>query len=282
MNGKIGVADGKEFGMRRWWTLGTLPIISIAALFWSVGKYWPEHIGDRPDMAGAGHAALISATPRRSIALPKKALRNLPVEEQINLAMATVFDDGPRELYTDADRKILYQAGLLLWEPFGAILILPGIGEATPVHIGTLGIFYLTEQDGKFVEIGRWEDAIPGSILGNPPDYTISHGLGTNSVIISTAGGVWQGFACNITKLTELRPEGPQLIAQFDSGYSNAGAVIKDDEVRSITGKVTNFRATHSFEVEYSGTSKFKHQYTLKDDYYERINRSSEQELPTC
>ena len=119
--------------------------------------------------------------------------------------------------------------------------------------------------------------------MGNPPDWTISKDFGEYPVVISKTAGVWQGYRCGSTTLTELRPDGPFDLAQFHSDYSNSGAIRGESEPESVDGEVGNIVAGKSFEVRYYGTRSFVHRYVRKGETFVLTDDTDPGSVvPTC
>ena len=149
------------------------------------------------------------------------------------------------------------------------------------MSIGALGIFYLKEEGGTFRVTRAWPDAIGGSIMGNPPEWKFATGFGPNPVIIATGGGVWQGYRCESTTVTELRPSGPAALVSFNSVYENGGAVADPKKVESITGEITNVQQ-NSFDVRFTGTRNFIHHYIRKGDVFIRPDPAGDENIEGC
>ena len=65
-------------------------------------------------MASGNPGAVQYAAPKPDDAPVQSSLRQLPEQEQLNLAMATVFGDGPPEMYIDADTSYSYEDDILM------------------------------------------------------------------------------------------------------------------------------------------------------------------------
>lgn len=160
-----------------------------------------------------------------------------------------------------------------------------GSGGSSPVDFGTLGLFYLRETPGpKFEEVRRWPDAVAGGTMGNPPQWKIRTDFADRPVIEATGGGVWQGYGCDTTTLTELTASGPKLLATFASGYSSEGA--EGDAGQIYDGTIVNVVRGRSFDVRFTGTRTITEHYVRKGAEYVRVpgkeEEMNESVIPTC
>ena len=213
-------------------------------------------------------------------------LRALPAEKQVDLAFEAVFGSGAREISVPEQAVYTYGKGKVVWGDFGPILIAEGTGdEPYPVALGTLGIFYLREIAGaKFEEVRRWPDAVVGSIMASPPQWKVRQDITDGMVIESTAGGVWQGYACDSKTLTELTPSGPRSLVTFASHYDSSGAV--EEGYQTFDGTIVNVVRNRSFDVRFSGTRTITEHFVRKGAGYVRVPGDNEEmnegAIPTC
>ena len=231
------------------------------------------------------NAAKAAASNGTSSPAAPSAIRALSAERQVDLAFDAVFGKGEREIRVPEQAAYTYGKGRVLWADFGPILIVEGSGEPYPPAVGTLGIFYLRELPGaKFEEVRRWPDAVTGSAMGNPPQWKIRDDVIRGIVIESTGGGVWQGYACSSTTLTELAPNGPRGLVTFDSHYDSTGAVGEGGE--SYDGSIANVARNRSFDVRYTGTRPITEHYVRKGREFVRVPGANEEmnesPVPTC
>lgn len=178
-----------------------------------------------------------------------------------------------------------YTKGRIIWADFGPVLIVEGSGEPSPLALGTLGVFYLREIAGaKFEEVHRWPDAVAGGTMGNPPQWKIRADIADRPVIEVTGGGVWQGYRCDTTTLTELTADGPKLLATFDSSYSSVGA--EGDAGQTYDGTIANAVRNRSFDVRFTGTRAITEHYVREGVEYLRVPAKDEEMnegmIPTC
>ena len=275
-------APARRFGF---WTIAVPLALGLAAAVGIVLARWStaDFAGGKSVAAPAAKSLL--STPAASVSsIPQTSLRqSLSPSQQAQRAFDALFGDGPPKIRTSNQIDYTYKAGKLAWAAFGPVLVLPAdnLAEPSPVSIGALGIFYLKEENGAFRVVRRWPDAIDGSIMGNPPAWKFVSGLGPNPVIVATGGGVWQGYRCESTTVTELRPSGPVTVASFSSVYENGGAVEDPERVESITGEIINMRQ-NSFDVRFRGTRNFMHHYVRKGEVFVRPDPAGDQELPGC
>lgn len=269
---------------------------------------WPHWLMVCLVLAGGGGSALAEASqiqPQRAAASSTSAaesstsvpvreagsnsgqsgIRALPEQRQVDLAFDAVFGPGDREIRLQEDAVYRYAHGKLIWADFGPVLIAEGSGEPSPLVNGTLGLFYLREIAGaKFEEVRRWPDAVAGGTMGNPPRWEIRSDIADRPVIEATGGGVWQGYGCDTTTLTELTTEGPKLLATFASGYSSEGA--EGDAGQIYDGTIVNVVRGRSFDVRFTGTRTLTEHYVRKGAEYVRVpgkeEEMNESVIPTC
>lgn len=255
---------------------------------WALAE-WPS---ERPAYAGVSHIAPAPTNVKKSgLSLQAEAppdassIRSLSPERQVDLAMDAVFGRGLREIRTPEAAVFTYDKGKVIWTDFGPVLIAEGSGEPYPASSGTLGVFYLREIPGAtFVELRRWPDAVMGSIMGNPPQWKVRNDVTSGAVVESSSGGVWQGYACDSTTLTELTETGPRALVTFDSRYDGSGAAYGGNE--SYQGTITNVVRNRSFDVLFSGTRSITQHFIRKGDQFIRIPEAGEEQgestIPTC
>lgn len=215
----------------------------------------------------------------------QSAIRALPEQRQVDLAFDAVFGLGVREIRLQEEAVYRYAKGKVVWADFGPVLIVEGSSEPSPLAFGTLGLFYLREIAGaKFEEVHRWPDVVAGGTMGNPPQWKIRADIADRPVIEATGGGVWQGYGCDTTTLTELTASGPKLLATFASGYSSEGA--EGDAGQIYDGTIVNVVRGRSFDVRFTGTRTITEHYVRKGAEYVRVpgkeEEMNESVIPTC
>jgi len=214
------------------------------------------------------------------------SIRSLSDEKQVDLAFDAVFGRGARQIRVPEQAVYTYANGKVVWTDFGAILIAEGTGDKPyPVALGALGLFYLREMPGmKFEEVRRWPDAVVGSAMASPPQWKVRQDITDQLVIESTAGGVWQGYACDATTLTELTPVGPLSLVTFDSYFDSSGAVEEGNQ--TFEGTIINVVRNRSFDVSFKGTRTIIEHFVRKGASYVRVTVAGEQAdqsvIPTC
>ncbi len=213
------------------------------------------------------------------------AMKSMPEPRQLSLAYEAVFGRGPALIKIEGEEtnSYLYEGGDVVWLDDLAVLVAPGAEtEALPVTTGTIGIFYLKPERDKFSLIKQFPTAASGSIMGNPPTWKITGNITNFPVIISTAGGVWQGTYCASTTLTEIRPEAPSQLVSFRSAFSNGGGAPSPKGAQSFDGQIVNIMKNTSFEVEYRGGRGFTHKYQRQSGTYILLPPRPEDQLPEC
>lgn len=265
-----------------WLGLGIAAVALVTLGGWGLAEWTRDGVpsaAEQPETAAA-EATEAEAEPAAG---SEATIESLPADRQLELAYAAVFgSDETRTLRTD-DASFSYSGGRVLWTRFGPVLVVEGASEPYPNSLGTLGLFYLREVPGPaFETVRQWPDAIPGSVMGNPPEWKARNDLSGTTVIEATGGGVWQGYACDSTSLTELTPTGPVDLVTFESGFNSTGAL--GDEGESYTGKIGSIVRGRSFEVQFSGTRTFTNRYVRQGDRYTRqpVTDGTDGDIPTC
>lgn len=193
--------------------------------------------------------------------VPPRSVASLSEGQRLALAYTAVF--GTRKVDGVKSGDYSYSGGKVLRVGKMWVFLAPADHlEAYPINMGALGIFYLAESNGRYVVKGRWPEFVGGSIMGNPPEWVVREDLTDHPVIVSSAGGVWQGYMCQSTSLTELRPDAPHVIADFPSLYSDGGAKSDGEPTTEIEGKIGTAAKNRSFDVRFEGSRLFTHRYT--------------------
>lgn len=265
-----------------WLGLGVAAVALVTLGGWGLAEWTRDGVPSATEQPETAAAEATEEEPEPT-AEPEATIESLPSDRQLELAYAAVFgSDTTRTLRTD-DTSFSYSGGRVLWTRFGPVLVVEGTGEAQRTALGTLGLFYLREVPGPaFETVRQWPDAIPGSVMGNPPEWKARNDLSGTTVIEATGGGVWQGYACDSTSLTELTPTGPVTLVTFESGYNSTGAL--GDEGESYTGKIGSIVRGRSFEVQFSGTRDFTNRYVRQGNRYTRqpVTDGTDGDIPTC
>lgn len=265
-----------------WLGLGVAAVALVALGGWGLAEWTRDGVPSAAQQPETAAAETTEEEPEPA-AEAEATIESLSSDRQLELAYAAVFgSDRTRTLRTD-DTSFSYSGGRVLWTRFGPVLVVEGAGEAQRTALGTLGLFYLREVPGPaFETVRQWPDAIPGSVMGNPPEWKARNDLSGTTVIEATGGGVWQGYACDSTSLTELTPTGPVTLVTFESGYNSTGAL--GDEGESYTGKIGSIVRGRSFEVQFSGTRDFTNRYVRQGDRYTRqpVTDGTDGDIPTC
>ena len=277
----------QKAGKRRW-PYGLAACLALAgAGGWALAQ-WSKVQPQEAAAANAGPAGIRSSAASAPAAAPQPApslIRALPAQRQVDLAFDAVFGLKEREIRVSEGAVYSYAKGKVFWADFGPVLIVEGSGEPYPLALGTLGLFYLREMPGpKFEEVRRWPDAVAGGMMGNPPQWKIRTDLADRPVIEATGGGVWQGYGCDTTTLTELTASGPQLLATFASSYSSEGA--EGDAGQTYDGAIVNVVRGRSFDVRFTGTRTITQRFVRKGGEYVRVpgkdEEMNESVIPTC
>lgn len=129
---------------------------------------------------------------------------------------------------------------------------------------GAIGIFYLTEHNGKFRVTGKWPEAVEGWSWGKPPPvWYLTTNFTTSPAIYAENGHMGQGYEHTGASLTELGPNGPVTSDPIATGYSDEGAVVRGVPC-ILKGKIANIVKDRSFEVRVTGFSEFTDHYVQR------------------
>ncbi|MDE8654374.1 hypothetical protein [Novosphingobium album (ex Liu et al. 2023)] len=176
--------------------------------------------------------------------------------------------DAPAEVVTDTQ---------VADAPFGAVRIEQvAISNASHADSGRLAISYL---DGDKV-VKSYPKAVELGSFGAMSGFRIDRSFSDYPMVIAEGGGTWQGQTCAWTVLTELRPDGPVKVAEFESDYDNSGAVERSPT--SIKGEITDVMPDQSFKVAFTGTRNFTALYVRDGDKGYKLQGSKDQQLTGC
>lgn len=269
---------------RALWTMGGLAAVAGSALAFAKMEGGPAPAGsDRTGVVASTRSA--SGPPTQKAHIARSSVRTLAAGQQLELAFDAVFGNGARQIALTDEVSFSYGRGQLVWTEFGPVLIAEGSGDPYPPALGTLGIFYLRElPNGRFEETGRWPDAVTGGSMGNPPNWKLREDLADYPVIEASAGGVWQGYACDATSLTQLTPEGPKSLVTFDSYYDSRSASGSNGEF--YTGAIGNVVRNRSFDVRFTGSREFTRRFVRDGAGYSIVpgedGGTDDIGIPTC
>ncbi len=116
--------------------------------------------------------------------------------------------------------------------------------------------------------------------MGNPAlQWAVTKRLGKNPFLVTQAGGVWQGYSCEVISLTELTPTGPIERGTFPVSYYNSGADEDTKKSTNLEGALVAGKADKSFSIRFSGSSRFTQNYQMKKGEYRLVGKSK---LPSC
>lgn len=157
-------------------------------------------------------------------------------------------------------------------------LVSEGQGGEGHVSSGALAIHYLTRTPAGFVRMGAWPNLVPGGTWGNPPEWSVRTDLTPAPALVTSAGGVWQGYACSWSNVIELTRDQPWVRAEaIPVGYSSGGA--RGDEGQTMEAAIEPDLKGQSFSVRYSGARTAKIRYVLQGQTYQATTRP---DLLTC
>jgi hypothetical protein len=153
-------------------------------------------------------------------------------------------------------------------------------GEACGTCSGMNAVHYLTDEEGGWKLKSEHLDVGAAALMGNPArKWAITPLLAANPVLITRAGGLWQGYACEVINLTELAPSGPVNRGTLPISYSNGGAAKEGEKIVDLDGMLVSGQAGKSFSIRFSGSSKFVENYRMVNGKYELVGKP---QLPVC
>ena len=178
--------------------------------------------------------------------------------------------------------NVKYTPGELVQAPFGPVLLSPGeVQEASHVNSGKLAVFYLRASGKGFDVMKRFVPATETGSFGKIVDWSVSRSFGDNPVVMVNGAGNWQGYACSVTTLLELGPDGPKQLVTVPMTYDNSKAVGGGDKLKQFTGRIDNIKPGKSFDVIYFGSKDFTDHYVRTGDTY-AIGSGSKSRMQTC
>jgi hypothetical protein len=177
--------------------------------------------------------------------------------------------------------NVKYTPGELVQAPFGPVLLSPGeVEDASHVNSGKLAVFYLKSSAKGFEVVKRFVPAAQTGSFGKIVDWSVSRSFGDNPVVMVNGAGNWQGYACSVTTLLELGPDGPKQLVTVPMTYDNSQAGGKD-KLKQFTGRIDNIKPGKSFDVIYFGSKDFTDHYVRTGDTY-AIGSGAKSRMETC
>jgi hypothetical protein len=153
-------------------------------------------------------------------------------------------------------------------------------GEACGPCSGINAVHYLTDEEGGWKLKSEHLNIGATSLMGNPARrWAITPLLAVNPVLITRAGGLWQGYSCDVVNLAELTPSGPVDRGTLPVSYSNGGGAKEGDKIIDLDGTLVSGQTGKTLSIRFSGTSKFVENYTLVNGKYQLIGKPK---LPAC
>jgi len=202
-----------------------------------------------------------------------------PTADRLAAAVAAAWPKGTTVPTESPQDSFVYDDHKLVDTAFGPVLVSHGrIPDGAHAAAGAVDIFYLEPAGAAF----RVRRAFPKATeLGSSGDFTewsISDKFTDLPVVYVEGGGMWQGYGCDYTRLVELRPAGPAMIADFQIGYDNKGAV--GDKGESYKGKIADISKGEAFTVRYKGTRSFTERYVRRGGRFQP--EGGAREIPGC
>lgn len=177
---------------------------------------------------------------------------------------------------------VKYTPGELVQAPFGPVLLSPGeVQEASHVNSGKLAVFYLKSSAKGFDVVKRFVPAAQTGSFGKIVDWSVSRSFGDNPVVMVNGAGNWQGYACSVTTLLELGPDGPKQLVTVPMTYDNSQASGGKGGLKQFTGRIDNIKPGKSFDVIYFGSKDFTDHYVRTGDSY-AIASGGKSRMETC
>lgn len=178
--------------------------------------------------------------------------------------------------------NVKYTPGELVQAPFGPVLLSPGeVQDASHVNSGKLAVFYLKPSAKGFDVVKRFVPATETGSFGKIVDWSVSRSFGDNMVVMVNGAGHWQGYACSVTTLLELGPDGPRKLVTVPMTYDNSQALGNGQKLKQFTGRIDNIKPGKSFDVIYFGSSDFTDHYVRTGDTY-ALASGSKSRMQTC
>jgi hypothetical protein len=177
---------------------------------------------------------------------------------------------------------VKYTPGELVQAPFGPVLLSPGeVEDASHVNSGKMAVFYLKSSAKGFEVVKRFVPATQTGSFGKIVDWSVSRSFGDNPVVMVNGAGNWQGYACSVTTLLELGPDGPKQLVTVPMTYDNSQALGGGNKLKQFTGRIDNIKPGKSFDVIYFGSKDFTDHYVRTGDAY-AIGSGAKSRMETC
>ncbi|HEX3422964.1 MAG TPA: hypothetical protein VHS33_06145 [Sphingomicrobium sp.] len=178
--------------------------------------------------------------------------------------------------------SVKYTPGELVQASFGPVLLSPGeVEDASHVNSGKLAVFYLRSSAKGFDVVKRFVPATQTGSFGKIVDWSVSRSFGDNPVVMVNGAGNWQGYACSVTTLLELGPDGPKQLVTVPMTYDNSQAIGGGNKLKQFTGRIDNIKPGKSFDVIYFGSKDFTDHYVRTGDTY-AIGSGVKSRMETC
>lgn len=178
--------------------------------------------------------------------------------------------------------NVKYTPGELVQAPFGPVLLSPGeVEDASHVNSGKMAVFYLKSSAKGFDVVKRFVPATQTGSFGKIVDWSVSRSFGDNPVVMVNGAGNWQGYACSVTTLLELGPDGPKQLVTVPMTYDNSQSLGGGNKLKQLTGRIDNIKPGKSFDVIYFGSKDFTDHYVRTGDTY-AIGSGARSRMETC
>ncbi len=147
-------------------------------------------------------------------------------------------------------------------------------GEACRTCSGMNAVHYLNDEEGGWRLKSEHLNIGAAALMGNPArQWAITPLLAANPVLITRAGGLWQGYSCDVVNLTELAPSGPIDRGTLPISYSNEGGAKEGEKIVDLDGMIVSGNAGKNFSIRFSGSSKFTQSYRLTNGKYKLVGK---------
>lgn len=209
-----------------------------------------------------------------------RALATAPVSD-LDRAFTAAFGQGPPAV------RVVNRDGAgdmtLRYRPLGLVdlgdrtaLVSGGWTDSCHACSGSLAVHYLRRDASGFHVIGAWPEIASGASFGEPPQWKVRQDLFPGAVIVTEAGGAWQGCTVLRADLVELTRDRPIVRARnvlLDYGAEGADTGPAHGELQA--GEVGR-----SFKVRYAMRQPVEVTYIRDGDAYQP--EKNEPVLPSC
>ena len=263
--------------VRKAWLLPLgIAVTALAAASWIALREAPEA---EPTRSPTAQRSSEPSVAKPQLQKSARDVGSLSPAEQLRLAFAAVFGSAESATRTIDGETLTYTPAALEWIGDKAALLSFG-KNAKDCHacFGAIGIHYLKPVGHRFEISGAWPRAIDGVAWGEATGgLSVDRSFSSYPVVASRYGDMNQGCAFGGVILTEIRPEGPILLAEIVTTHVNP---VGDDQAISIKGTISNIKKDQSFKVVYKGSDSFTETYVRRGNKF--VSTIKESRMPWC